>query len=101
MDRRLKLQETLETLMGNRNVYFQPPETVKMKYPCIVYGRGSFLTEFANDLPYTIDHNYTITYMDRDPDSPVIDKLLRLPKCIHSTHFTKDGLNHDVFNLYI
>lgn len=101
MDRRLKLQATLENLLGTRNVYFQPPETVKMKYPCIVYGRGSFSTEFANDLPYTIDHNYTITYMDRDPDSPMIDKLLRLPQCVHTTHYTVAGLNHDVFNLYI
>ena len=36
MDRRLKLHEELCDILGSRNVYFQPPETVKMKY----VGRG-------------------------------------------------------------
>ena len=37
MDRRLKLQTLLESIKGVSKVYFQPPETVKMSYPCIVY----------------------------------------------------------------
>lgn len=101
MDRRLFLQALLESLSPEVKVYFQPPEKVRMEYPCIVYARGSFATEFANDLPYIVDHNYTVTYMDRDPDSPMIEKLLSLPGCVHTTHFAKSGLNHDVFSIYV
>ena len=36
---RLELQSVLEQTLGSRNVYFQPPASVKMKYPAIVYER--------------------------------------------------------------
>ena len=32
MASRLKLQTMLEEILGSRNVYFNPPESVKMKY---------------------------------------------------------------------
>jgi hypothetical protein len=34
---RLQLQTLLETL--TEHVYFQPPENLKVQYPCIVYQR--------------------------------------------------------------
>ena len=34
---RKALQADLEQLIGSRNVYYQPPENVKMNYPAIVY----------------------------------------------------------------
>ena len=37
MASRLDLQTFLEELLKSKNVYFQPPESVKMKYPAIVY----------------------------------------------------------------
>lgn len=37
MASRLNLQTFLEEILESRNVYFQPPESVKMKYPAIVY----------------------------------------------------------------
>ena len=37
MANRLDLQALLEDLLGSRNVYYQPPESVKMNYPAIVY----------------------------------------------------------------
>ena len=37
MASRLDLQTFLEELLESKNVYFQPPESVKMKYPAIVY----------------------------------------------------------------
>jgi len=44
---RLELQEVLESLLGSRNVYFQPPLNLKMNYPCIIYKRDDAETEFA------------------------------------------------------
>lgn len=97
---RLELQALLEQLLGSRNVYFQPPSTIRMSYPCIVYSRESINTRFANDLPYDHDIRYQVTVIDRNPDSDIPFKILRLPKCTHSRSFPADDLNHTVFNLY-
>ena len=34
---RLILHDELITLLGSSNVYFQPPTSIKMNYPCIIY----------------------------------------------------------------
>lgn len=101
MDRRLKLHEELCNILGSRNVYFQPPETVKMKYPCIVYSRTDGDTTFANDMPYTFERRYNVTIIDLDPDSEIIEKMAHaFQKCIYDRHFTADNLNHDIFKIY-
>lgn len=101
MASRLKLHEELVDILGTRNVYFQPPESVKINYPCIVYERNGGDTQFANDKPYTFAHRYSVTVIDKNPDSDIIAKLaLHFPLCIYDRHYTSDNLNHDVFNLY-
>lgn len=100
MNKRLELQTILENTLGSRNVYFQPPETLKMIYPCIVFSRNSVNAKYANDGLYNHKIRYSVTLMDRDPDSPIIDELLKLPLCSFDRHFKKDNLNHDVFNIY-
>lgn len=40
MNRRYELQAVLEGILGSGNVYFQPPENLKMRYDCIVYERS-------------------------------------------------------------
>ena len=48
MKTRYELHEFLCEILGSRNVYFQPPESVKMKYPAIVYERTDFPKEFCH-----------------------------------------------------
>ena len=98
MGQRLDLQALLLTFVPN--VYFQPPPTVAMTYPCIVYRRDSDHTEYADDLPYHRRKRYLVTVIDRDPDSPIPDKVGDLPLCRFDRFFTADNLNHDVFNLF-
>lgn len=100
MPRRLKLQTLLENLLGSRNVYFQPPESVKMKYPAIVYGLDDIKSSYANGRVYSFQKKYSLTVIDEDPDSPIVDKVASLPTCRFSRHFKSDNLNHDVFTLY-
>ena len=100
MIQRIKLHELLVSLLGTRNVYFQPPESIKLSYPCIVYKRSTGDTQFANDTPYTFRVRYQITYIDKKPDSEMIEKLANLPMCTYDRHFTSDNLNHDIFNIY-
>jgi hypothetical protein len=91
----------LEGLIGSRNVYFQPPESVKLAYPCIVYGRDTIgVTEFADDKPYHHQVRYALTVIDKNPDSILLDKIASLPMCRFDRHFTKDNLNHDAYKLY-
>lgn len=97
---RLQIQALLETLLGTRNVYFQPPATVKMNYPAIVYSRDSQDTSFADNKPYRTDKRYLVTVIDRDPDSPIPDKISNLPKSSFSRHFVADNLNHDAYSVY-
>lgn len=101
MNNRLELQSLLEGLLGSRNVYFQPPESVKLQYPCIIYSRGVVeTTTFANDKPYTQRIRYSVTIIDKNPDSEIPKKIAALPMCLYERHFTSDNLNHEIYNLY-
>lgn len=100
MDRRDQLQDLLKELLGSSNVYFQPPANVQMSYPAIVYKRDFARTQFAGNLPYRYTKRYLVTVIDRNPDSPVPDKIAALPMCFFSRHFVADQLNHDAFTLF-
>lgn len=100
MDRRQDLQNLLMSILGSNNVYFQPPETVKLNYPCIIYNRSRGDTRFADNNPYSFVFRYDVTVVSRDPEEDTIMKLAALPMCTHERFYTADGLNHDVFNLY-
>lgn len=100
MGSRVQLQTLLESLIGSRNVYFQPPETVKLQYPCIIYERNKSETLYADNAPYANKFRYQLTLIDPNPDSLLIDKVLCLPLCSFERHYVADNLNHDVYNLY-
>lgn len=101
MGRRLLLHAELIALLGSNNVYFQPPPTVKMKYPCIVYRRSPGNTKYSANMPYLFRQSYEVTVIDPDPDSPLIEKMATgFPMIRHDRHFESDNLNHDVYSLY-
>ena len=97
---RIELQTILENVLGSRNVYFQPPETLRLKYPCIVYERCNILKTIADNSAYRLMNQYQVTYMDEDPDSDVPEKLLQMMHCSFDRHFASEELNHDVFTIY-
>lgn len=97
---RPNLQTFLEELLGSRYVYFQPPESVKMSYPAIVYSRKKINNDHANNLVYKQSFSYELTVIDKDPDSEIVRKVSMLPMCAHDRHFESDNLNHDVFTLF-
>jgi hypothetical protein len=100
MGQRLELQDLLIQILGTDQVYFQPPPTVSMEYPCIVYRRDFELTRFADDKPYSLRKRYQVIVIDRDPDSVIPDKVAELPLCIYDRFYTTENLNHDVFKLF-
>lgn len=100
MASRLELQTLLEAIPGVAEVYFQPPANNKIEYPCIVYNRDNADTKFADNAPYSYMWRYLLTVIDRDPDSLIPSKVVNLPLARFSRHYTADGLNHDVFEIY-
>lgn len=99
MGSRLDLQNLLEFVLGSRNVYYQPPESVKIKYPAIIYRRNDIDNNFADDIVYMQNHTYQIIVIDANPDSEIVDRVSRLPMCRYDRHYTSDNLNHDIFIL--
>ena len=97
---RLDLQELLVEILGSSHVYFQPPPTVSMQYPAIVYKRSGFEYVHADNKPYNIRTKYQVTVIDKDPDSSIVDKVKALPLCSYDRSYSADDLNHDVFNLF-
>lgn len=95
---RSELHELLKTL--TTNVYFQPPNNLAIKYPCIVYERDTADTAYADNIPYRYTKRYTVTIIDRDPDSTIPLRVAALPTSRHSQSFTSDNLYHDVYNIF-
>lgn len=97
---RTELHEELCALLGSRNVYFQPPPSVKMKYDAIVYTLGNNDVKHADDRRYLISKRYTVTAISSNPDSDLYERLMEMPYTRFDRFYTSDNLNHWVITLY-
>lgn len=100
MARRLELQTKLEEILDSSEVYFQPPPSIRMAYPAIVYELADINVKHANNLIYNQNSGFKVTLMDKNPDSLFVSEILKLPRCKFNTFFTSDNLNHFVFTIY-
>lgn len=98
MGQRSDLQDILEEITPH--VYFQPPPSLQMTYPCIVYNRDFIDGQFSDNLPYRREVRYQVTIIDADPDSLIPGEVGKLPKSAYVRSFVADKLNHDVFSVY-
>lgn len=97
---RLELQTKLEAVLGTDKVYFQPPASLTLTYPCIVYKRSGIKSQFGDNIPYSLSNEYTLTVIYKDPDSDLVDKVSKLPKCKLDRTYTNDNLYHALFTIY-
>ena len=97
---RLELHSVLQELLGSSNVYYQPPESIKMQYDAIRYSKKTIDSKYANDRKYSMIDCYEIIVISRLPDNPVIKKLLSLPYCSYDRPYVADNLHHDVLTIY-
>lgn len=100
MRSRLTLHEELVSILGSRYVYFQPPESIKLTYPCIVYERYDIVNTFADDDVYLDPRQYRITVIDKNPDSEIVNRMAKFRNAKFVKHMVSDNLNHDIFNIY-
>lgn len=98
MDRSSSLIEMLKGLCPN--VYYQPPATISMKYPCIVVSLDRITARYADNNPYSLNTCYNLTYICRDPDNEMKYRLAQLSKCSFERAYSADNLHHYSFRLY-
>ena len=98
---RLKLHEELCDLLGSRNAYFQPPESIKLTHPCIVYSRSNIRIRKADNRIYNGMDEYEITHITPDPDDPFHDSIMNHFEMIsYDRGFTSDNMYHNVYRIY-
>ena len=100
MGRRLELDAILRSTLGTSNVYFQPPPSLMMKYPAIVYARDYDAVSHADNKLWSRTKRYQVTVIDADPDSEIPDRVAELPMCKLTRTYKSDNLNHDTFSIY-
>lgn len=100
-DRRLKISQMLHNVLGSNNVYYDPPESIKMKYPAIVYTRGKTNTRSADNKKFIAYDRFEVTYIRKEADSDMVDAILQLPYCEHVRSYKASDLYHDVFTIYV
>lgn len=100
-DSYLELQDRFEELLGNQNVYFEPPPGTHMKFPCIRFKRASFDPRWANNNVYIMNQMYEAILIYKTPNSPLPMKMAQQPLCSHIRQYTADNLTHDVYHIYL
>ena len=98
---RLQIQTALEAVDADLHVYYQPPASVKIKYPAIIFKLENIDQRFADDWTYNKDRSYMLTLIHKDPDNDIVDKLVwAFPKIRFDRTYISDNLYHYVYVLY-
>ena len=101
MASRPDLHDELCTVLGSKNVYFQPPATLRMQYDAIRYELAGKDIKRANNHLYVFTNQYDGVVITKDPDTTIPDKLLaHFEMCSFGRPYTADNLNHYPFTLY-
>lgn len=98
--KRLELQSILENLLGSKNVYYQPPENLKMEYPAIRYSKDNINNFYADDMKYNNRDSYNLTIISRYPDHPVIKEILKMNYTSFKGHYVSNNLHHDTIKIF-
>jgi hypothetical protein len=102
MEKRLMISEKLHELLGSDEVHFQPTESVKLKYPCILYSFEDYRFSRANNGKYLKREHYTVTHIYQSIDENLREQMLSafMYSSFERT-YTADGLYHDAYNIYL
>lgn len=101
MGTRIELGNELKQAPTVKEVYFQPPQSIQMKYPCIRYSKSAIDVKHADDKIYRKTNQYTITIIDPNPDSTIPDWILdHFAMCRFDRAYIADNLNHFTIILY-
>ena len=101
MTDRLDLQAKFEEILGNRNVYFQPPASLLMRYPAIRYSLKDIQTKSANNSStYIMSTGYECILIVKEPDTEYLEQIFQIPNCKFNRYYSAENLHHYVFTVY-
>lgn len=101
MSDRLHLQAKFEEILGSRNVYFQPPASVSMRYPAIVYDLKDLRTRSANNSStYMVSTGYECKLIMKEPDTKYLQEIFKIPCCKFDRYYKASNLHHYAFTIY-
>lgn len=84
------------------HVYFNPPEGIRMEYPCVRITRTGVYTMRAENGNYLMFDRYSYVYITQDPEDPNIHGILKLfTRIRHASTVTKDNLYNENYVLYL
>lgn len=98
---RLDLHKKLCEILGSRNVYFNPPESIKLSYPAIVYSLSAIKNSLADNIKYSSRKRYLVILIDKNPDSTYVDKINEITLCFFDRSYMANNLYHFAFYIYI
>lgn len=82
------------------HVYYNPPETLKMEYPCIVYKLASIENRHADNIKYKTDISYDLTYISKTHDMATVSAINALRYSRPGRAYDADNLHHFTFTVY-
>ena len=104
--RRLRFRQQLERILldsgqsaGNLHLYFEPPTSVSMKFPAIIYTKNRIENRNANNRVYKQDDEYLVTVVDKDPDSAINRAVSMLPKSRWERGFVSNNMHHFIYTI--
>ena len=99
MASRLELHALLKAILPD--VYYQPPESLKLKYPCIVYSLNRIDPQYADNDVYSKARSYQIILIHKNPDNTEVDAIADLPRCrMDRAPYVSNNLYHYPFTIY-
>lgn len=98
-----ELRDKLYLVNNTKNVYYDPPESIRMEYPCFRFELNNIDVRHADNYAYARKPRWSVTYITRDVEE--IEEVSRqmldiFQYCNFDTSYRADNLQHSVYNLY-
>lgn len=98
---RRELNDKLIAILGTENVYYNPPESVKMKYDAIVYSPAKASTVKADNRRYFKMKQYDGLIISRNPELELVEDFdTYFEFCDMGKPYTADNLWHWPFTIF-
>ena len=96
---RLAIQAKLQSFLpSGKKVYFQPPSSVSLTYPCIIYFRHRGESFHSVNRPYVYIPIYDVQVIETDPECPVSQAIgKQLEGSRYDRGWEEESLYHNNF----
>ncbi len=100
-EQRIRFHSKLAEILPGWHLYYQPPENVKLIYPCVIYERSRFHQIRADNKRYRSIPCWSTTLIIKSPQNAPITQLIDgFQMCSFDRSFTSDNLNHYAYTIY-